>query len=72
MATAQDKDEAFAAALSELYKRYPPVTDERDKLRERVHYLASKGYYRNSISLPHGIIAVPPATTEAIHTLIYG
>jgi hypothetical protein len=66
------RHEAFAAALAELFARYPATDTLRADFRPRMLESAQAGVYELRGVLPQGLLCVPTDELFTVHALIYG
>jgi hypothetical protein len=69
---ARTRHHAFAAALAELFERYPASDKLREEFRPVALRAAQAGAYQGSGAIPVGLLAVPTDELFAVHALIYG
>jgi hypothetical protein len=71
---ARTRHHAFAAALAELFARYPAPENDRPRREYRPVALshARNGMFAGRNALPVGVLCIPTDELFTVHALIYG
>lgn len=79
MATTDEKNLAFAAALEELYLRYPlpeykyqAVRQKNENYRDTALNLAARGHHGDLFVIEMFAAKVPHDILRSVHSLIFG